>query len=138
FTAYLGKNLIEGRTGKRLAENVAKLRKLFGIQDIVNGRDLLQCIHSSPPWCGKATQRHKDTKAQRKAASKNFICGLSLCLCVFVSLCCLVTAFVFQHTVICFTISAQCVLRFFCSRRFCSRHHYCMPCWSLNMRISLA
>src|SRR5206468_7799258 len=84
FTAYLGKNLIEGRTGKRLAENVAKLRKLFGIQDIVNGRDLLQCIHSSPPWCGKATQRHKDTKAQRKAASKNFICGLSLCLCVFV------------------------------------------------------
>src|SRR5262249_46061396 len=35
----------------------------------------------------RGTQRHKGTETQRKPASRTFICGLSLCLCAFVSLC---------------------------------------------------
>src|SRR5206468_5726098 len=41
------------------------------------------------PACSSAvgTQRHKGTKTQRKPAFENHLCGLSLCLRAFVSLC---------------------------------------------------
>src|SRR5438093_947352 len=68
---------------------VRPFANLFSRYSTGFGRETGACRNSNAKGvCETVTygKNHKDTKTQRKAASKNFLRGLSLCLCVFVVL----------------------------------------------------
>src|SRR5881628_2752469 len=67
--------------------NVPNITATAMSQGLTDGVDTLEFMLGISCVMWEGTQRHKATKTQRKAASKNFYCGLSLCLRGFVSLC---------------------------------------------------